>query len=52
MRPIAPDDTVMLEWRRWNRLEWARIKGEATEAGDDRRVAYATWMLDEVLRDD
>ena len=42
---------MLWEWRRVSIPEWQRILQESIAVGDQRREAYARWMLREVLLD-
>jgi acyl-CoA reductase-like NAD-dependent aldehyde dehydrogenase len=42
---------MLWEWRRVSIPEWRRILQESIAVGDQRREAYARWMLREVLLD-
>jgi hypothetical protein len=42
---------MLWEWRRVSIPEWRRILKESVESGDQRREAYARWMLREILLD-
>lgn len=42
-------DPLMERWVRDTTPEWQRILREAEAKGQERRAAYARWMLGEVL---
>jgi hypothetical protein len=48
---VRQANPLLEEWRRISIPEWRRILQESVEKGDNRREAYARWMLREVLAD-
>ena len=42
---------MLREWRRISIPDWRRILQDSIAQSDDRREAYARWMLTEVLLD-
>lgn len=46
------DFPIWQQWREWAIPRWRNILAEAQAQGDRERVAYAQWMLSEVLGHD
>jgi hypothetical protein len=49
--PMPKADPLLEEWRRISIPEWRHILQDTIDTGDNRREAYARWMLREILAD-